>query len=417
VPLGTKKHIKQWSQSNNFALLLTSPIMLNYNRAIDIPNYGNKIYLNNAGSSIMPLTVRNIIKEYLDKELEIGGYKLADLRETAIEQFYQETARLLHCQARNIAFAHDATDAYLKALSSIPFQKGDVILTTNNDYSSNQIQFISLQKRYGITIKRIGSTPNGDLDIAHFQQLLQEQLPKLVAITHVPTNSGLIQDVETIGQFCEQLDILYLVDACQSVGQLEVNVQQIKCDFLSATGRKFLRGPRGTGLLYVSDKVLEGGYAPLLIDGWGAKWTDINQFTMLPTAKRFETWERSYALVLGEAEAIRIANQLGIPAIEKQNQLLQKHLRANLASIKGVHQYDYGSQTANLVTFQKEGITLEQLQAHLDAHQVYYSVSTLNWGLIDFQEKGVDWVIRFSPHYINTLEEMDRVADIIESCP
>lgn len=387
--------------------------MLNYNREIDLPNYGNKIFLNNAGSSLMPFSVRQVIKTYLDKELEIGGYKLADQQEAAIEQFYQECAKLLNCQPKNIAFAHDATDAYIKALSAIPFEKGEVIITSTNDYSSNQIQFISLQKRYGILVKRIRSLENGDLDIAHFQQLVAEQKPKLVAVTHVPTNSGLIQDVEVIGAICEKEDILFLVDACQSVGQLVVDVQQIKCDFLSATGRKFLRGPRGTGLLYVSDKVLDADYAPLLIDGWGAKWTGINEFTMLPSAKRFETWERSFALVVGLAEAIRIANEIGLSIIEQYNNNIQVRLRSNLSSIKGIQQYDYGSRKANLITFRKEGIPLEQLKKQLDAHQIYYSVSTFQWGIIDFKEKGVDWVIRLSPHYFNTLEEMDRVAEVL----
>jgi len=348
--------------------------MLNYNREIDLPNYGNKIFLNNAGSSLMPFSVRQVIKTYLDKELEIGGYKLADQQEAAIEQFYQECAKLLNCQPKNIAFAHDATDAYIKALSAIPFEKGEVIITSTNDYSSNQIQFISLQKRYGILVKRIRSLESA---------------------------------------ICEKEDILFLVDACQSVGQLVVDVQQIKCDFLSATGRKFLRGPRGTGLLYVSDKVLDADYAPLLIDGWGAKWTGINEFTMLPSAKRFETWERSFALVVGLAEAIRIANEIGLSIIEQYNNNIQVRLRSNLSSIKGIQQYDYGSRKANLITFRKEGIPLEQLKKQLDAHQIYYSVSTFQWGIIDFKEKGVDWVIRLSPHYFNTLEEMDRVAEVL----
>lgn len=388
--------------------------MLNYNREIDLPNYGNKIFLNNAGSSLMPLTVRNSIKTYLDEELEIGGYKLVDNQEVVLEQFYHETAKLLNCQARNIAFAHDATDAYIKALSSIPFKKGDIIITTTNDYSSNQIQFISLQQRFGVQVKRIGSIENGDLDLAHFRELIQEKKPKLVAVTHVPTNSGLIQEVEAIGAICEKEDLLFLVDACQSVGQLVVDVQKIKCDFLSATGRKFLRGPRGTGLLYISDKMLASNYTPLFIDGWGARWTGINQFSILPTAKRFETWERPFALVVGLAEAIRIANDIGMSNIEQYNKKIQFHLRNNLTSIKGVQQYDLGERTANLVTFRKKGIELEQLKKYLDAHQIYYSVSTLPWGLIDFNQKGVDWVIRFSPHYFNTLEEMDRVAELLE---
>lgn len=380
----------------------------------DLPYYGNKIFLNSAGSSLSPKSVMDEIKAYLHEEDLYGGYKVEDLQAEKIANFYQQTAQLLNCKAHNIAFAHDATDAYVKALSSIPFKKGAVVITSTNDYASNQIQFLSLQQRYGIVIKRVRALANGDLDINHFRRLLDEEKPMLVALTHVPTNSGLIQDVRTVGAICEAENILFLVDACQSVGQLEVDVQAIKCDFLSATGRKFLRGPRGTGLLYVSDKVLEAGYTPLFIDGWGAKWTGINQFNIKLSAQRFETWERPYALVVGLTEAIRYANEIGLSTIETRNQELQDRLRQNLSSIKGGQLFDKGSRTANLITFKKEGIDLETIKTHLDKEEVYYSVSTLEWGLIDFNQKGVDWVLRFSPHYFNTIEEMDRVTEIID---
>ena len=380
----------------------------------DLPQYGNKIFLNSAGSSLPPQSVTEEIKAYLDQEALYGGYKVEVLQAEKIANFYQQTAQLLNCKVHNVAFAHDATDAYIKALSSIPFKKGSVLITSTNDYASNQIQFISLQQRYGIVIKRVRALANGDLDIQHFRRLLDEEKPILVALTHIPTNSGLIQEVARVGAICEAEDILFLVDACQSVGQIEVDVQAIKCDFLSATGRKFLRGPRGTGLLYVSDKVLEAGYAPLFIDGWGAKWTGINQFNIKLSAQRFETWERPYALIVGLAEAIRYANEISLPAIEMRNQELQKRLRQNLSSIKGGQLFDKGSRTANLITFRKDGITLDAIKAKLDEQEVFYSVSTLEWGLIDFNQKGVDWVIRFSPHYFNTMEEMDRVSEIID---
>lgn len=379
----------------------------------DIPYYGNKIFLNNAGSSLSPNVVTKKIQAFLHQEELFGGYKLEDIQAKQIAAFYKETAKLLNSKAQNIAFAHDATDAYIKALSSIPFKQGDVIITSSNDYASNQIQFISLQERFGIVVKRIASLSTGDIDMDHFQKLLQEKTPILVAVTHIPTNSGLIQDVAAIGEICEQHGILYLVDACQSVGQIVVDVQKIKCDFLSATGRKFLRGPRGTGLLYVSDRILQSNMAPLLIDGWGAKWTDLNQFEMKTSAKRFETWERSYALMVGLTEAIRYANEIGMDIIEERNTQLQSRLRDNLSTIKGVTVYDKGTRLGNLITFKKAGISLEDLKEHLDDNEVYYSVSTLEWGLIDFKEKGVEWVIRLSPHYFNTLEEMDKVASIV----
>jgi len=285
----------------------------------DIAHYDDKLFLNNAGSSLMPKSVRETINQYLIEEEMYVGYKLVDMRRAKLDEFYVEAAKLLNCKSHNIAFAHDATDAYIKALSSIDFQTGDVIITSQDDYSSNQIQFISLQQRHGIEIKRIRTLENGDIDLNHLIELIKEKKPKLVAITHIPTNSGKIQDVVAIGKICAEQDIIYLVDACQSVGQIPVDVKEIQCDFLSATGRKFLRGPRGTGFLYVSDKIISRELTPLFIDGFGAKWTAAEQFETKKSAKRFQTWEAPYALVLGFADALRYANGIGMNTIHSRN--------------------------------------------------------------------------------------------------
>lgn len=381
----------------------------------DIVNYGDKVFLNSAGSSLMPKSVRECINQYLIDEEKHGGYKLADMRDKELEQFYHHSAILLNSKAKNMAFAHDATDAYIKALSSIDFHKGDVIITSQDDYSSNQIQFISLQQRFGIQIKRIRTLKNGDIDLNHFTDLIKEQKPKLVAITHIPTNSGKIQDVKSIGQICAQHDIIYLVDACQSVGQITVDVQEIQCDFLSATGRKFLRGPRGTGLLYVSDKILSRDYTPLFIDGFGAKWTADKHFEMKKSAKRFQTWEAPFAMVIGLAEALRYKNEIGMNAIHSRNQELMIHFREKLNTVSELQVFDIGSDLGNITTVRKNGKSLEETEKHLEKHQVFYSVSTLEWGLLDFTNKGVEWVIRLSPHYFNTKEELDQVCNILSA--
>lgn len=381
----------------------------------DTPYCQDKLFLNSAGASLNPLIVNQRVKAYLDEEEKIGGYKLADLHEAEIATFYEEAATLLNCGAHNIAFTSDATISYVKALSSIDFKLGDVIITSNDDYSSTQIQFLSLQQRRGVQIYRINNLENGDLDLDHFKDLVDQYHPRLVAIAHIPTNSGLVQDVEAIGEVCAAKDILYLVDACQSVGQLHVDVQKIKCDFLSTTGRKFLRGPRGTGFLYVSDKALTAGYSPLLIDAFGGTWTEPDVFSVDKTAKRFQTWEKPVAFLLGLKEAIRYANDIGISTIESYNAKLMTYFRQQLSAVSDVSIYDKGSRTCNLLTFRKAGKTLEQMQEHLDKHQVYYSVSTKEWGVIDYGRKDIEWTIRLSPHYFNTVEEMDQVVGIIES--
>ncbi|MEM9675187.1 MAG: aminotransferase class V-fold PLP-dependent enzyme [Bacteroidota bacterium] len=379
----------------------------------DIPCYGDKIFLNSAGSSLMPFSVVEKISEYLQKEEKLGGYYLADSRAEEIEDFYQEAAKLIIANQHNIAFTHDATDAYIKALTSIDFKPNDVIITTDDDYASNQIQFISLKKRFGVRVVRMKNLENGDLDIADFERLVEMYHPKLVAVSQVPTNSGLVQNAEPVGEICQREEIIYLVDACQSVGQLDVQVSELKCDFLSVTGRKFLRGPRGTGFLYVSDRMLNEGYAPLMIDGGGAIWKDENHYDVLPTAQRFETWEKPYALVVGLTEALRCANELGMKNIETQNQILMNRLRDNLSNISEVTQYDQGSKKCNILTFRKEGLSLQTIKEKLEQNNVFFSVSSREWGVIDYQKKRVDGTIRLSPHYFNTLEEMDRVAEII----
>ena len=382
---------------------------------IDTPFCQDKLFVNSAGSSLQPTIVLDAINNYLQKEAQFGGYKVADTHPEEIETFYETVAQLIGTQSSNIAFAHDATDAYLKALSAIPFKKGDVIITSQDDYSSNQIQFLSLQKRFGIVLKRIKTLANGDLDLAHFRTLIDEKTPVLVAITHVPTNSGLIQQVEAIGTICHKKDILYLIDACQSVGQLVVDVQKIKCDFLSATGRKFLRGPRGTGFLYVSDRALAKGLTPLFVDGGGAVWTQVNEYQFLPSARRIQSWEKPYALMMGLTTAIQYALNIGLDNIQSYNQQLMQRLKKNLSTIPSVQVFDRGAKTCNLLTFRKEGKSAEVIQQALDKHSVFHGLSTKEWGVIDYKEKGVDWTIRLSPHYFNTLEEMDRLGEIIEN--
>lgn len=381
----------------------------------DISNYGTKIFFNSAGSSLPPKSVNLAIKKYLDLEENLGGYQAAEHAIDEIEMFYEHAAQLLNCKPHNIAFTNNATDSYLKALFSFNFKKDDIIITTDDDYASNYIHFITLQKNFGIRVIRISNLENGDLDIANFERLIEENPPKLVSVSHIPTNSGLIQNTESIGKICTENEIPFLLDACQSAGQLNLDVNELSCDFLSITGRKFLRGPRGTGLLYVSDRMLDKGIIPQTIDGRGGIWNKSDDYDIIPGARRFEMWEKSYALQLGLAEAIRYANEIGLDRIADYNAQLMKKFRDNLNAIEGVKMYDRGSHQCNILTFRKDGKSLDTIKTKLEANNICFSVSEKEWGFIDFNKKGVDWVVRLSPHYFNTMEEIDQVSNAIES--
>ena len=384
----------------------------------DTPASLERIHLNNAGSSLMPEPVLRVIQAYLSLEGQIGGYEAVAERREAIAAAYEAVAQLIGAGPRNIAFTENATVSFAQALSAIPFAAGDVILTTRNDYASNHLQFLSLRDRFGVVIKMAPDIPSGGVDVAAMSERIRDLRPRIVCVTHIPTNSGLVQDVEAIGKVCREEGIWYLVDACQSVGQRVVDVETIGCDFLSVTARKFLRGPRGSGFLYVSDRVLEEGLAPLFLDMRGADWVEEERYRLVGDAKRFENWEFAWALVLGTAEAARYARAVGMPAIQERVVFLADRLRGMLEAVGGVRVLDQGIEKGGLVSVWVDGWDPPDLVARLRERRINTSSQVRSSALLDYDDKGVSASLRFSPHYYNTEEELEvavaALRDIVE---
>lgn len=380
----------------------------------------NVIHLNNAGASLMPNIVTQSVIDHIRLEAQIGGYEAAALRADAVHQFYVQAGQLLNCKPVNIAFTSSATDSYTRALSSIPFQQGDVILTDNDDFISNQIQFLSCQKRFGLKLVRIKNAPEGGVDLSDLEQQLTKLKPRLLAITHIPTNSGLVQPVKQIAEIYSRYSnhhadrTWYILDACQSVGQMKLDVQELKCDFLSVTARKFLRGPRGTGFLYVSDKALHYGLEPLFIDMRGAEWIEKDIYKPKADAMRYEDWEFAYALVLGTRHAIEYCMQVGEEKIWQQVKLLSTYMRDELAALDGVRLLDRGPEVGALVTFHVEKSDPKFLVSELLKRKINVVPSYRNFAVIDFDEKQVQWAIRASPHYFNTQEEIGLFVSAVQ---
>lgn len=379
----------------------------------ETPGCATKIHFNNAGAALMPSPVIQAQRSYLDQEAVTGGYETADLRATEIAGFYSSMARLLGAEPRNIAFTSSATNSFARALSCIPLQPGDSILIANEDYISNQIQFLSLQQRLGIKLVRADSLSEGGVDVKSLERLMDQHRPKLVSLTHVPTNSGLIQPVEAVGALCRKRNILYLVDGCQSVGQLPVDMKQIQCDFFTGTFRKFLRGPRGAGFLFVSDRVLNEGLIPLFIDMHGADWTEKDRFTPRSDARRFEDWEFNYALVLGSAAAADYALHVGLEEIEKRNVLLCALMKDSLADL-GLTILDKGRRQSSIIVAAIPDREPSEILHQLRARNINTSISSRSSALIDYDAKGVTWGLRISPHYYNTEEEISLFKHAIQ---
>jgi selenocysteine lyase/cysteine desulfurase len=379
----------------------------------DTPGCASKIHFNNAGASLPTHAVTEAIRDYISFESLTGGYEAADIRKEEINEFYTSAAELINATANNIAFTSSATNSFALALSSIPFERGDKVLIANEDYISNQIAFLSLQQRLGIQLLRAKSLSTGGVDLSDMEELINTHHPKLVSLTHVPTNTGLIQPVEAVGKMCNEKNILYLVDACQSVGQIRVDVKKIGCDFLTATMRKFLRGPRGAGFLYASDNVLEKKLTPLFVDMRGAEWTDADTYEVRMNAKRFEEWELPYALVMGSKEAIQYALNVGIENIAERNKTLCDILRTKLNSIE-LKVLDLGEHQSSIITIEMPGKQPNEVLDYLRAININTSTSHRSNAQIDFASKKVDWALRISPHYFNSEDEIDSLIQSLE---
>ena len=379
----------------------------------ETPGTQNVNHLNNAGAGLMPDPVREIVLDHLDLETRIGGYEAEAARHSEIQSVYDSVGALIGADPQNVAITDNATGAFIQALSAVPFAPGDVILTTRNDYVSNQLMFLSLASRFGIEVVRAPDESTGGVDVQALAKLVHRRRPKLVAVTQVPMNSGLIQRVADIGAICREREILYLVDACQSVGQMPVDVEDIGCDFLSATSRKFLRGPRGVGFLYASDRVLEGGLEPLFPDLRGADWIEGDLYQPAPGARRFENFEAPVAMVLGMGRAARYALDLGLEPIRERAWTLAESLRERLTELCSVQVQDKGEERCAIVTLSTEGRQPLDLLRALRKEGINTSRCGRDAAIFDLEEKRVDQVLRVSPHYYNTEEEIAAFVDAL----
>lgn len=372
----------------------------------DTPGCDHVLHLNNAGAALMPRQVLDATKAHLDLEARIGGYEAAEQAHESIERVYAATATLLNCHADEIAVVENATRAWDMAFYAVPLKAGDRILTAMAEYASNYIAYLQVAQRTGAIVEAIPNDEHGQLSVEALRGMIDERV-KLIAITHVPTNGGLVNPAAAIGEVAREHGILYLLDACQSVGQLPIDVEHIGCDMLSATGRKFLRGPRGTGLLYVRRSVLERLEPPFL-DLHAADWVAPDRFEIRPDARRFENWETNYAGKIGLGVAIDYALEWGLTAIYERVHGLAAQLRDRLSDLPGVIVRDLGVERCGIVTFSVAGKRVEDLRRALAEERINVSTTTVTSTRLDMESRQLSEMVRASVHYYNTEEEIER---------
>jgi selenocysteine lyase/cysteine desulfurase len=377
----------------------------------DTPAAERQAYLHNAGAALMPAPVVAAMKRHIDLEAGIGGYAAAAREAERLQALYGSLARLLNAAPDEIAITENATVAWQMAFYALAFAPGDRILTAQAEYAANYVAYLQVARRTGCVVDVVPSDESGQLDVAALERMIDARV-KLIAITWVPTNGGLVNPAAEVGRIARAHGIPYLLDACQAVGQMPVDVQALGCDMLSATGRKFLRGPRGTGFLYVRRELLQR-LEPPMIDHFAAPWVTRDRYQLRDDARRFETWENNYAARLGLAAAVDYALALGLEPIEARCRLLADRLRAGLAEIAGVTLRDLGPSPSAIVSFTMQGRAAADIVAEAARAGITIGASNPSSTRLDAEARNLPPLVRASPHYYNTEADIDRLITCI----
>lgn len=379
----------------------------------ETPGIDGPLHLNSCGSSLPPGSVVETMIDYLRYEARVGGYEAATERDAQLERVYHAGAQMLGCRAEELAFMSGASEGWWRAFLSIPLGPGDRILTGRSEYVSNIYAMIQVRRR-GVEVEIVPDDADGMIDLEQLEAMLDERV-KLVALTLVPMTNGMVNPGAEVGRLAKTVGARYLIDACQAAGQMALDVDDLGCDFMSFTGRKFMRGPRGTGLLYVRGETMPGLDDPVIIDGRSATWVGDDAYALDETARRFELFEIPFAAKAGFGVAIDYALDLGLDRIEDRVTALADRFRAGLDATDGVRVLDTGTRRCGIVSFDVAGVDCATAATRLRNANIVLGAPPLEASRLDLAGRGVESVVRAGVHYFNTEAEIDRTLDEVAS--
>jgi cysteine desulfurase / selenocysteine lyase len=379
----------------------------------DTPGCLDHAFLDSAGSSLPPVQVTDEVIGHLRREAEIGGYLAIGERWDDLERGFDVLADLLGCDPEDVAFTDSASRSWLTLMDSVPLAKGDRVLIGQVEYAANAVALLRRAEEVGATVETVPSDESGALSVPALRDLLDERV-KLVSLVHVPSNGGLVNPVREVADAAHEAGALVLLDACQSVGQLPVQVRGLGVDLLSGTARKWLRGPRGTGFL-VARRAIADRLRPRLVDHTGALWVAPDEYELRPDARVHQLYEFDVAGRLGLITAVEYALRLGLDRIAERVGMLATRARDGLAGLPGVRVRDLGTVRSGIVTFTVDGVPPADVRDALHGSGVTVTVSPAASSLLDMTARGMaDGVVRAAPHYFVTEDDVDRLITEVD---
>jgi len=382
-----------------------SSIDINAVRA-DTPGCENVLHFSNAGSSLPASATLEAQIEYLRLEASIGGYEAMAMAAAELDNFYRSAGALLNCNPHEVSFVSGASEAWWRAFLAVDLKPGDRVLVGASEFQSAAFGLMQARDR-GVRVDMIPNDETGRIDVAALEAMLDDSV-KIVGLTQIAMSNGMVNPAREVGAVVAESDALYLLDACQAVGQMPVDVEELQCDFLTATGRKWVRGPRGTGMLYVKASIIEELIDPVFVDGRSALWDSTNTYQTMPGSARFEFGEANHSGKVGLGVAIDYALDIGLGAIEQRVRSLADQLREELRTVPGVSVTDIGPDLCGIVTFTTDAMPAVEVAGALRQRRINTSSPGASNSRWMFESMGVESIVRASPHYYNTKEEVDH---------
>ncbi|NOX24303.1 MAG: aminotransferase class V-fold PLP-dependent enzyme [Actinobacteria bacterium] len=377
----------------------------------DTPGVANVAHFNNAGASLVSRPVYETVALILKEEYLGGGYETARAHDIDLKAVYTSLAALVGGTVDEIAVVENATVAWQQAFYGMQFQPGDQVLTTTSEYGANFVAYLQMAERRGIVVDVVPDTPAGEIDVGALEAMITERT-KLISINHMPTSNGLVNPAADVGRVARAAGVPFLLDACQTLGQMPVDVGEIGCDMLTGTSRKFLRGPRGVGFLWVRQSMLDR-LEPIVLDHHAAEWTGRSTYELAAGARRFENWETMIAAKIGFGAAVDYALDLGLDSIWERNSYLASELRSGLGDLDRVTLHDRGAVQGAIVMFDIDGVDPVSVRDVLYDQGINVSYSTRDSSVVDFDRRGVQSLVRASVHYFNTEDEIARLVQAV----
>lgn len=366
------------------------------------------IYFNNARVSPYPRPAARAIRDFVEVEAT-GGW--AELDATEIHRDTRAAlARLLNSTEDNTILTTSATHAFNLIVNGLDWGPDQNVVMSDLAYRSIAIALLHLEARLGVQLR---VAPSDELLIDPETLLaLVDDKTRLVVVPQLATFSGVIQPVTRLAELLAETGALFAVNGTQALGQIPVDVQAIGSDFFFATSRKWLRGPRGLGVLNVKPGLIPR-LLPTTVGHTAALWTGPGEYEIVASPDRFHAGDHPFALMKGLSASADYAMGVGVESIFERNLELGSYAREALRSAGIKIHDDVHGQTGN-IPLQVGERDPDDVVDHLRAHGVAACVIYEENNLLALRRMGARSLVRLSISYFNTKEEIDRVSALLE---